>query len=257
MEADEAQYANWVPKSYIYAFIIVEAVLLIISFLPIFLVVRILLWIAAGVVMFFGVIMLNAYYQFGKDQYKLQHEVHHVLINKLGWDGQGKALDIGTGSGGVAIKVAKKYPDTTIVGVDYWGKGWDYSQLMCEKNAKAEGVHDRTIFQKGSAANLPFENETFDAVVSNFVFHEVRDFKDKAKLIIEAMRVLKKGGLFSFQDPFLSGAFYGNLERFMQKLQECGISEIHFMRLRDSMHIPRLLQFSLFLGKMGTLYGKK
>ncbi len=201
--------------------------------------------------------MLNAYYQFGKDQNKLQHDVHHILIDKLDWDGQGKALDIGTGSGGVAIKLAKKYSNSTIIGIDYWGKSWDYSQALCEDNAKAEEVHEQTIFQKGSAANLPFEDETFDCVVSNFVFHEVRDIKDKNKLLIEALRVLKKGGAFSFQDPFLSKAFYGKIEEVIRKLQERGVSEVHFMKLSDAMRIPRLLQFGLFLGSIGTLYGKK
>jgi ubiquinone/menaquinone biosynthesis C-methylase UbiE len=38
---------------------------------------------------------------------------------------------------------------------------------------------------------LPFADEHFDAVVSNFVFHEVKDVKDKRAVIKEALRVLK------------------------------------------------------------------
>jgi len=37
---------------------------------------------------------------------------------------------------------------------------------------------DRTKFQKADASDLPFNNEEFDAIVSNFVFHEVRSVKD-------------------------------------------------------------------------------
>ncbi|MCK4730978.1 MAG: methyltransferase [Methanophagales archaeon] len=41
------------------------------------------------------------------------------MIDKLSWDGQKKALDVGTGNGGCAIKVAKKFPDSTVTGIDY------------------------------------------------------------------------------------------------------------------------------------------
>ena len=166
-------------------------------------------------------------------------------------------MDIGTGSGGVAIKLAKKYPNARIIGIDYWGKGWDYSKELCERNASAEGVRDRIHFQKASAADLPFEDEEFEGVVSNFVFHEVRGVKNKRELIFEALRTLKKGGVFSFQDPFLTKYFYGRIEEFVEKLKEFGIKEVYFTRLSDSMRIPRLLRFGLFLGSIGTIYGRK
>ena len=256
-EVKKPDYANWVPKNYIYGFLIAEITVLIISFLPILLVIRIILWGVAGLILIFGVLMLNAHYHFGKDQNKLQHDVHHVLIDHLDWDGNGKALDIGTGSGGVAIKLAKKYPDATIIGLDYWGKGWDYSQSLCEENAKLEGVQDMIKFQQGTAAELPFEDQSFDCVVSNFVFHEVRDEKDKFKLLIEAIRVLKKDGVFSFQDPFLTKLFYGKIEDLLTNLQEHGVSEVNFVKLGDSIDLPRLLRLGLFLGNAGTLFGKK
>lgn len=60
---------------------------------------------------------------------------------------------------------------------------WDFSLKVCEKNAKIEGVQDRITFQKASASDLPFENNYFDAAVSNLVFHEVQDTKDKRDVI--------------------------------------------------------------------------
>lgn len=39
-----------------------------------------------------------------------------------------------------------------------------------------------------------------DAAVSNFVFHEVRTQPDKRQVVREALRVVKKGGSFAFQD---------------------------------------------------------
>ena len=84
------------------------------------------------------------------------------------WNGQGKGLDIGTGAGPLAIQLAKTYPESKVSGIDYWGKLWNYSKNMCEKNAKIEGVADQTSFKRASASKLPFEDEEFDAIVSNF-----------------------------------------------------------------------------------------
>ena len=55
---------------------------------------------------------------------------------------------------------------------------------------------------------MDFPDETFDAAVSNFVFHEVRTAKDKRDVVKEALRVVKKGGAFSFQDMFSQKALY-------------------------------------------------
>ena len=79
-------------------------------------------------------------------------------------------------------------------------------------------VADHIAFQKGDAAKLDFPDETFDAVVSNFVFHEVRTAKDKRDVVKEALRVLKKGGVFSFQDMFSQKALYGDMEEFVRIL---------------------------------------
>jgi ubiquinone/menaquinone biosynthesis C-methylase UbiE len=115
----------------------------------------------------------------------------------LKWNGVGKALDIGTGSGPVAILLAKKYPSSTVKGIDYWGEPWTYSKQKCEANARIEGVSDRVSFLRASAADLPFDEGEFDAVVSNFVFHAIK-VKDRTMLIAEALRVLRVGGSFDF-----------------------------------------------------------
>lgn len=63
-------------------------------------------------------------------------------------------------------------------------------------------------------------DETFDATVSNFVFHEVRSAKDKRDVVREALRIVKKGGAFSFQDMFSQKALYGDLEEFVEELKK-------------------------------------
>lgn len=63
---------------------------------------------------------------------------------------------------------------------------------MCEKNADREGVGSRCTFQHGDANRLDFPDESFDAVVSNYVYHNIIG-ADKQKLLLETLRVLKKG----------------------------------------------------------------
>ncbi|MCK4732097.1 MAG: class I SAM-dependent methyltransferase, partial [Methanophagales archaeon] len=191
MNDKSIDYGNWVPKKMLWILLGIVLVLVAGSFLPVPFVVQIILWIIAAFFIFLFFYLSCAYYLFAKNDNELQHNIHHAMIDKLSWNGEGKALDIGTGSGACAIKVAKKFPNSKVTGIDYWGKAWNYSLKVCENNAATEGVGERTNFQKASAADLPFDDGEFDAAVSNFVFHEVRDAKDKREVVQEALRVVK------------------------------------------------------------------
>ena len=50
---------------------------------------------------------------------------------------------------------------------------YGYGQAMCEKNAESEGVGFRCAFRHGDANKLDFPDESFDAVVSNYVYHNI------------------------------------------------------------------------------------
>lgn len=97
------------------------------------------------------------------------------------------------------------------------------------------------------------------AVVSNFVFHEVRTAKDKRDVVKEALRVLKKGGVFSFQDMFSQKALYGDMEEFVRILKEEGISEVHYIgNLEKKLDfIPGFVTTPWMISGMGIIYGKK
>ena len=141
--------------------------------------------------------------------------------------------------------------------MDYWGAEWSYAKDQCEKNARAEGVADRVKFQKGDAAHLDFPDGTFDAAVSNFVFHEVRSEKDKRKIVREALRVVKKGGSFAFQDLFSQEKLYGDMNEFVEELKAEGIAEVHYIpHVEKQGFIPRFVQAPWMLSGVGLLYGK-
>lgn len=129
-------------------------------------------------------------------------------------------LDVGCGSGALTIACAKRNPQGRMVGIDRWGKDYgEFSLPLCQNNAKAEGVSN-TEFQKSDATKLPFADETFDAVTSNYVYHNISGV-DKQQLLLETLRTLKKGGTFAIHD-LMGKNRYGDMEAFCKKLREMG-----------------------------------
>lgn len=97
----------------------------------------------------------------------------------------GIGLDVGCGSGALTIACAKRNPKAQMVGCDIWSGAYKsvFTRKRCEENAKAEGVPN-VQFQEGSAVKLPFKDESFDAVTSNYVYHNIAG-KDKQELLLE------------------------------------------------------------------------
>ena len=128
---------------------------------------------------------------------------------------------------------------------------------MCERNAKIRGVSDRVTFQKASASSLPFSDEYFDVVVSNLVFHEVGDAPDKREVIREALRVVKKGGMFAFQDLFLMKRIYGDIENLIEDIRSWGLRRVEFVQTGEASFIPTALKLPVMTGTMGIIAGEK
>jgi len=187
----------------------------------------------------------------------IQARIQSLLVDHFEWEGTGKVLDIGCGNGAVTIMVGKKYPDAQVTGIDYWGGAWEYSKGTCERNAQVEGVSDRVTFQKASASFLPFDDESFDAVISNLTFHEVADIEDKGLLINEALRVLKKGGVFAFQDLFLWKRVYGEVEHLLGRIRSWGAESVELIDTSQSQFIPKALKLPFMVGTMSVLRGRK
>jgi SAM-dependent methyltransferase len=244
-------YGNWVTKKIIYTPGIAGLVFLGLGLLvPIFL-------IPAGLLLSFAVYFAYARYLAGPRGGNLQDRILELVLAHLDWNGEGRALDVGCGSAALTIKLAHKYPRARIVGIDSWGGKWEYSKGMCESNARIEKVIDRVTFQKASASSLPFADEYFDAVVSNLVFHEVRDVADKREVVREALRAVKKGGRFAFQDLFLMKRTYGDIADLLVAIRSWGIGRVEFVETRNEPFIPRLLRLPFLVGTIGVIAGEK
>jgi len=250
-QTTEVNYGNWVAKKFIYVPAFLAIVFWGLSFLSIFFLIGTFLFLIPAVY------FIYAYRQFSPGGGNLQAKIWNLALKQLVWGGTGKLLDIGCGNGALSIEAAKNYPDAHIIGIDCWSGQWNYSKESCEKNAQLVSVSERTSFQKANAAKLPFTDGFFDVVVSNFVFHEVRDVKDKRAVIKEALRVLKKDGVFVFQDLFLWKKVYGETEELLATIQSWGIQEVKLVDTSRQSFIPRAMKLPFMVGQIGVIYGKK
>ena len=142
-----------------------------------------------------------------------------------------------------------------MVGIDRWGVEYaSYSRKLCERNAQAEGV-DNITFQKGDARHLDFPDETFDAVTSNYVYHNITG-ADKQALLRETLRVLKKGGAFAIHD-LMDPSRYGDMDAFLRSLREEGFKEVRLLPTADGTFMTRGEGKRLFLSGSTLLVGRK
>ena len=257
MNTKSVNFGNWIRVRILFAFLIVGSLLILVSLVIPIPVVRLALWIMAATTLAILAYLTYVYYQFSEHGGGMQRRLWTLVIDRLQWDHRGQVLDIGTGNGPLAILLATKYPDIQVTGIDYWGTAWEYSQQVCEQNAAALGVKNRTHFQKASASNLPFDPNSFDAAISHFVFHEVVDAPDKRAVIQEALRVIRKGGAFAFQDMFLDRELYGDIDNLLSTIHSWGIQEVHFIDTGSTLKLPRMLRHPRVLGKAALIYGKK
>lgn len=253
-------YGNWVSKALVIRMLVFTAVFaaaaIAVFLIPGFLALGIVLIVAAGFFLLMYFYFLAARYVLSYDGGGVQGKVLDILCSHVSGTHE-KILDIGCGSGALSIKLAKKFPEAAVCGVDYWSGKWGYSAEQCRQNASLEDVGGRTEFIKASASRLPFEDGAFDLVASNFTFHEVQDASDKWKVVAEALRVLKPGGAFVFHDLFLVKAFYGERENLVPKILSLGVQKAEFTDTSKEEFITRLLKLPFMLGRIGILSGEK
>ncbi len=215
-------YKNWMPKGMIWSFAAGAAVSLALTLIVganwlkiIFLILTLVL---AGVTVW-TVLMYRAFSYEGKRQ--MSRQIIDGVAEYVKLPEGGQCLDVGCGSGALTIAVAKRNPQSTVTGIDRWGAEYaSFSKRLCEDNAKAEGVAERTAFAQGDALKLDFPDGIFDAVTSNYVYHNIPS-RDRQAILLETLRVLKKGGTFAIHDIF-SKDKYGDMQSFVKKLKDLG-----------------------------------
>lgn len=251
------EYGNWIRKKVLWVLGLSTLGMGVLGVLPLPLVVRIISGSLCAILFISFLFPLYAYYMFSAQGGNLQEKFYDLIVEKAGNSVSGKFLDIGAGNGMLTVKLAQTHRDAQVVGMDYWGKAWEYSMSVCAENARRAKVSEQVSFVKGDAASLDFVDATFDTVVSNLTFHEVRSVKQKEDVVAEALRVLKHGGTFAFIDYFYDAQYYGPLSQLQVFLQDLGLSTVEVKPLHDMITIPRILLHPKALGKVGIIYGKK
>jgi len=102
-------------------------------------------------------------------------------------------LDIATGTADFAIS-ASKHTNANITGIDISQGMLD---VGVEKITK-KGLTNRIQLQLADSENLPFQNNSYDAITSGF---GVRNFEDLNKGLSEMYRTLKSGGKVAILEP--------------------------------------------------------
>ena len=258
----KADYKNWVPKGMVYGFCALTAALLIATILigalahgtlatvltVVFAVGTVVAAVAAG----WSVMAHRAFSYDGRR--KLSRQIVEGTAGYVKLPKGGRGLDVGCGSGALTIACARRNPQAEFVGIDRWGAEYaSFSKALCEKNAQAEGARN-VRFQQGDAVKLDFDDETFDAVTSNYVYHNIPG--DKQAYLLETLRVLKKGGTFAIHDIF-SKSRYGDMEAFMARLRGMGFARVELIDTTNGLFMTRGEATRMMLRGSAVLWGKK
>jgi ubiquinone/menaquinone biosynthesis C-methylase UbiE len=124
------------------------------------------------------------------------------LLDRLELKGDERLLDIGCGRGAVLLMAAQRLPGGRAVGVDHWSKvdQSGNSEQVTRQNAVLEGVAERVELHTADMRQLPFQDASFDVVVSSLAIHNVHGVGERARALREAARVLRKGGKLAIAD---------------------------------------------------------
>jgi SAM-dependent methyltransferase len=253
----QPHYRTWIRSSRLAVFAALSGVCLVGSALSVFSAWFLLLLVPFALFGYITMILALTVYRFAPRGGDFQRRIHDLIVAKVELPAASRALDVGCGSGSLVIKLAKASADSTVTGIDSWGRDWEYSKELCEDNARIEGVAARTAFLKHSGAALGFADGSFDAVVSCLTFHEIGDVQRKSDGVLEALRVLRPGGRYVFLDLFGDPAFYPSLEDVREVIGRAGASIVEFGSLAGSLPLPFPLRHPKVLGHAMLIVGTK
>lgn len=153
-------------------------------------------------------------------------KLREKLLNMIPWQGDETVLDVGCGKGLLLVGVARRLKTGKAIGVDVWlphALTGNRPESVLE-NVEIAGVSDRVELKQGDARELPFGNESFDVVVSNFVLHEMNSLADRRRMLQEIARVLRPAGRLALIDFIFT-------KECVEVLRQAGLSDTRRLRL--------------------------
>jgi ubiquinone/menaquinone biosynthesis C-methylase UbiE len=116
-----------------------------------------------------------------------------VLVEQAGLQSGQRVLDVGCGTGALAILIKQLYPGVEVTGIDPDPKA------LARARRKAERARVAIRFDRGFGDELPYPGGSFDRVLSAFVFHHSPS-EDKVRTLRSIRLALKPGGEFHMLD---------------------------------------------------------
>ena len=165
-----------------------------------------------------------------------------------------RVLDLGCGTGTLVVLLKRKYPAAQIVGLDPDPK----ALRRAKKKVTRAGV--AVQLDEGFADELPYDEGTFDRVLSSFMFHHLEE-QEREKTLREVLRVLKPGGSFHLLD-FAGGedGAQGRWGRLLNSHARLGDNShrriLQQMRHAGFMNAEKVKDGSMLFALMPTAYFK-
>ena len=119
------------------------------------------------------------------------------LVEQLALEPHHRVLDVGCGIGG-AVRYVAHMAGCQATGIDITPDFVEAARALSE----AVDLHGRTRFDIGSALSMPYETDSFDAVIS---IHAAMNIADRSALYREMARVLKRDGTLALYDVMRQG----------------------------------------------------
>jgi ubiquinone/menaquinone biosynthesis C-methylase UbiE len=119
--------------------------------------------------------------------------LHRELARQAGIGSGDRVLEIGTGTGNLALLVKRRHPDADVVGLD--------PDPLALGRARRKSARDGLTvrWDLGTAGDLPYPDGSVDRVLSALMFHHL-DEADEQRTLREARRVLRPGGRLHLVD---------------------------------------------------------
>lgn len=146
------------------------------------------------------------------------------LAGVLEPDEPARVLDVGTGTGVLARAAVQRWPGARVTGLDGSKAMLEVAEGEASRTLEPEAL-ERLEWRTGLAEGLPFADETFDLLVSSFVYQLV---PDRRTALGEAFRVLRPGHRLGYvtwldtEDDFAPQAVFDDLvdeERFDDEVE--------------------------------------
>lgn len=133
------------------------------------------------------------------------------LVKMMAAENPNMVVDVATGTGDVALAIARRMPEAKVVGIDL-SEGM---LAVAKEKSKGSEVTERIEWLVGDGEALPTEDGVADVVT---VVFGIRNFQNAEAGIAEAFRTLRSGGCYmvmEFTTPH--GKIFGALYRFYSK----------------------------------------